>query len=753
LGEAKNALDAARGSGDKAVAAEALRLVILAQKAEADKISALPVEAERTAREELPKLKSDADSIGEASVLLALSEIGYSQSHYKAEAQVTQAASIFQEAGNKKLHATSCIHLAFLKCLDHDPKEGEEKAREGLALAKEVGARREEASAMHIVALALKATKQYSLAHESAETACDMWHELGLETMQVQELCLIAQIFLAQDKPQAALSRAKEAAAIKTGNSSTQVLVDALIAKSQVSDAVTVAKDSLQQLQESGDQKAEVIACQILARVQLLHESFDGAVNSLEQALGIMRDLGDQKEEMMLMRVLADAQVKASDVSKAVQSLQEAQTLADKLSALSQKGAIMRRKAEVQQELGMLQDAETTALEASEICHQVGDRTGEINALTVLAGIHSSSGDIDAALKVARQANELAFVSMDLPREAKVLQLLVEMYMSKQNYESALEAAERSVAVWKESADPKGESSAKRTLSNLYLSFGMIGESEAAAYQAFELAKVAGDDEGAAAALLQLASTYVTIYDFEDKTQDVESPTVAKLLQATSEAMALARKAGNILLRAVSSFWRAYAIMWSGKNPKDAQKLAMEAQKCFKKMGDADEVYAWLLLANINLAIDKRDRAKDFAEKAISVAQSNGDSKGEAMATEMLDRVQNSSNKATPSVQRRSAAPAPGSGEKQALETAARPTVDRAVVHSKLMDIVRNILASDDDVAADEPLMDAGLDSLSSVDFTSAVAREFSIGSSPSLVFDFPSVRGLIGHIMEETSG
>mmetsp|Transcript_72283 Transcript_72283/g.218672 ORF Transcript_72283/g.218672 Transcript_72283/m.218672 type:complete len:93 (+) Transcript_72283:3-281(+) len=79
--------------------------------------------------------------------------------------------------------------------------------------------------------------------------------------------------------------------------------------------------------------------------------------------------------------------------------------------------------------------------------------------------------------------------------------------------------------------------------------------------------------------------------------------------------------------------------------------------------------------------------------------------------------------------------------------------LDSAIVKAKIMDLVRNAIGTDDEVEAESALMDAGMDSLSATDFTGQVAREFKLGTSPSLVFDYPTVREITAHIVEESRG
>jgi acyl carrier protein len=62
-------------------------------------------------------------------------------------------------------------------------------------------------------------------------------------------------------------------------------------------------------------------------------------------------------------------------------------------------------------------------------------------------------------------------------------------------------------------------------------------------------------------------------------------------------------------------------------------------------------------------------------------------------------------------------------------------------------------LIGNPDLRDDEPLMDAGLDSLSGVELQSSVEGEFGIELSPTAAFDFPTIEALATHVHSEIGG
>merc|ERR1719408_185783 len=69
--------------------------------------------------------------------------------------------------------------------------------------------------------------------------------------------------------------------------------------------------------------------------------------------------------------------------------------------------------------------------------------------------------------------------------------------------------------------------------------------------------------------------------------------------------------------------------------------------------------------------------------------------------------------------------------------------LDPAATEKKLMELVKNVLTDDDELHADMPFMEAGIDSLGSVQLVTDVGKAFQMALAPSVVFDYPSVKSL----------
>merc|ERR1712187_19535 len=76
------------------------------------------------------------------------------------------------------------------------------------------------------------------------------------------------------------------------------------------------------------------------------------------------------------------------------------------------------------------------------------------------------------------------------------------------------------------------------------------------------------------------------------------------------------------------------------------------------------------------------------------------------------------------------------------------PGVDTDAMESMVMSVVKNVMASDD-ISLDDPLMDAGMDSLSSVAFRNDLQKAVGLNLSAAMVFDYPTSRQIVDYVID----
>jgi len=81
-----------------------------------------------------------------------------------------------------------------------------------------------------------------------------------------------------------------------------------------------------------------------------------------------------------------------------------------------------------------------------------------------------------------------------------------------------------------------------------------------------------------------------------------------------------------------------------------------------------------------------------------------------------------------------------------------KPALSIELVKGKVLEMAANVVADGEAVEQDVPFMEAGIDSLGSVQFVTDVSKEFQMMLSPAAMFDYPTARALIDHIIEESA-
>jgi acyl carrier protein len=310
--------------------------------------------------------------------------------------------------------------------------------------------------------------------------------------------------------------------------------------------------------------------------------------------------------------------------------------------------------------------------------------------------------------------------------------------------------------------DDKMEAAAKMQMAELHCEEGEYSEAEKFCKQAMETYQKAGDSKGEVFAMMTLIKIYMGMggEDMKDKTF---KPNMEKASKVATDAVGAAGKTGDKGLRAMATYYQAMALMCTDKMSESTKK-ASEAQSVFVSMGsDSGEARCLTLIAQNHLMNMNEDKAADVADRAMKLANKAGDLWTEYDAAMIVAVIAGRQQAMMASYQAMmpagdmqfAMAPQGGGGggddAPQSVAAAAPKGLDPAFVRKQLMTFVKDVMATDDELELDSPFMEAGMDSLSSVSLMSMVAKEFQMALSPSLVFDFPTVRALEDHLVEES--
>merc|ERR1719188_881887 len=85
-------------------------------------------------------------------------------------------------------------------------------------------------------------------------------------------------------------------------------------------------------------------------------------------------------------------------------------------------------------------------------------------------------------------------------------------------------------------------------------------------------------------------------------------------------------------------------------------------------------------------------------------------------------------------------------------EVATKQGMDPAYVSQVVAECVKaTVLAEEDEIHLDSPLMEMGMDSLSSVGFRNALNSAVGMNLPAALMFAYPSQRAIVDHIVEQS--
>lgn len=743
--------------------------------------------AEQLAQEELAAFQESKDIRGQGAMLLSLAEVHSAgrgaESGSSAMAEVDKALECLTDGDEKRLEALAyCLRST----LQHRRVEGLEaaaSAEAALHIFRELQDVPGQARALHLLGQAHVLGQKFPDAIKNLKASLKMYREMGRRLQVGREQYHLAHCYLLGQRFTEALGAAHEAHQIfeelgydrgyKAGSLST--MVSALVGRGEETKAIKVATEAVERYREANDQAGQATMGQALVVAHLGHngdgdmqEATDAARTSLSRA----EEAGNKAWECEALLVLSQLRLRAQEHGEAADCAERARSLALELM----------------------------------------DESAESAALDIMAKVHAGAKDYDKALQAAAEHRELHVKSGERVREGMVVLWVCTMHCRKPNVSradllEAMEAAEEARQIFLEAGDKTGEAAALSSISEIHLAGGGDKDKEPdKALVAARQARVLFQEAGDLVKESMLMKTFAKIY------LEKEEPHLA--LQAAQDAVALARKAQDqyrlaemtvLLSQMTLASAAAQAESKGSKDPgrallrggRRALKYAKEALHLSKRLLDRGLILGGIFAvsealaacgrpeecmrqAEAGMALAKEiadpfcesaaacvmaealhtnghtDKAIDEAERAYRIAELSGDGTGQQRAVQLLGQLQQlkdgGAQKEAPQ-----AAPDAGRGRpaQQQQASAAAPTkpgLDEAVVHQTVMATVQGVMQMPDvDVHLDSPLMEVGLDSLSSVAFRNALNQQMRLNLPASLMFDYPSPRAIIDHIVQSS--
>merc|ERR1719329_566488 len=175
-----------------------------------------------------------------------------------------------------------------------------------------------------------------------------------------------------------------------------------------------------------------------------------------------------------------------------------------------------------------------------------------------------------------------------------------------------------------------------------------------------------------------------------------------------------------------------------------AIRTANDAIAAFQEMRDmSGEAQALLVIGQGHRGLGAVPTAEDFGKRALAIFKEVDDESGANYAKSFLQEL-----KGGPAPAAAKPADAGATASSGAAEEAAKGP-DPAIIRATLKEAVGQLLGTDEDIQDDIPLMEAGLDSLSAVQFRNDAVKQLGVSLPASLTFDYPSIAALVAHVVE----
>lgn len=368
---------------------------------------------------------------------------------------------------------------------------------------------------------------------------------------------------------------------------------------------------------------------------------------------------------------------------------------------------------------------------------------------------------LEAAAGRARSARSLALELNDTKVEGEALWQIVQISKRLDQDDDAAEAATDILSVLKNAPQAdKTLAKASAELAQYYLEKRSLEEAVKHADAATAFAKRTEDAMCEAEVMIVNAEVYYSVAGRQehDTRQGVnnfhkfatKAWQTAKLAKARCERFQFKELLPKALC-AIGEIGVAFDADLASASAEQAQKLY---EKTDDELGQATAV---VLQANILYHKGQNGPAKGMAEKGLGLAREAGAQDLVADAEDLIARcaaaspaaataaLPDAAAAATPAA---GAAPAAGSvavAEKAGLDPEAVQEIVKKVALQSLSDM------EEDEFHGDTALMDAGMDSLSSVAFRNQLAAELGMKMPASLMFDFPNMRLIVDMVVEES--
>jgi len=684
-------------------------------------------------KDELDFFHLNAKQYGEAVMLLALTEvlgdIGDVKGCTEATSHGLKALEMFRKMDEKELEGLALLALSTVYSKLGKTKDALQAATDAVEVFRSMEQKRFEAKGLHGLSAAHAANRRYDDAIRYGEEALMLFQDLGMRKEEAQEQCNMAQLYLQHSNFEDALVAAEEAQNLyrdledKPGEvTCLGMIVHVRCQQGEGEEALQAAKDGLAYFKSVDYVQGQIASMDMISEAHLSSGELADALKASLDALELVQRLGDKEYEATLLHSTSQLYFRLGQIGEALQTVKNSINVFEQLR--DERGraiATVNTLVHVHLALGQNQEALEAVKSAMAIFQKLDDRRSSAVALFVSGTVHNAIEDKETAMSTFTDAKALFKSLNDVALQMAACHALASLYIGSEIPEEAVRLAEEGRRLAEKQNDLAKE---------------------------VEMLIFASQTQIAVISKLHAESVSRTSTDFTQALDRAQAE--------ASTAKTLATKLDNKQIRGAAAHQLAEVKLVSG-HFQEALKEANEAVTLFQEAlhpgPGVGEAAALLTRTQILLVMGRDPEANQSAIEGLALAKNCEDKELEQLAEELLARVDQSSGTRMPIMPEVEAAPE-DSGPVAAASTAAEEiakTLDPAEVLDTLHGAIINLIGVE--VEADTPFMDAGVDSLLSIEFRQTVAKEFAgLNLGSTLTFDYPNIRALTDHIVERSS-
>lgn len=769
-----------REIGDAKGVTDALRLVIMSMITKADWTRAdteggpnsissdFLHDAEEIAREELAVVAETGNLRSEAGMLLAIAEINHQKRGHKKREEallaVQDAIELYEDAEDRVMEAKAWLTLSRLQYKRQDAQDSVRASKKAIELYKRLGDRLGEAKAMMQMAYSYDLGEAFQDQMQVSQEAVELLREVDAPGLAAQLLQNMAIWCIRRGKAKEAVAWVHEAMdvaeSLRTGRTQCRAtllhsLVQALIDKGDSLQAVEEANEYLDEFKAEGLLKEQVFAYDALALAHMSRGECEEAAEAAKEGIETTKQINNKGLQIQLLHTLAQVEASRKDYDMATAALQEGKEIAQRTCDKSQEILLLHNLVEIHNMKKEFGDARTVAAEELSVSKEGGDapaaKKNQAFALMSQADIAGYNQDFAEAQRLAVDAQYIYADIGDKYGEAKAELGLAQAQLALGSASAASSSAKSAYAVFQALGDPKMQIDSLNLLARIYVNMNWPEEAVKHLTQARRVTQEIDDKMTDVRLAVFLARTYLAVVAKDiEKRDDNLSPSMNKALKPAREAVAVAKKVATKDMLCSAHIALGEASKVAGRM-KDALSNALEAEELAVAIEHGSmEAQAVVLSAEAYRFLNDTSNAKKAAKRALELAAEEEDDTVKERANRVLAAV----DKAGPAqvVQGPADDDDEEGGEQTTTdvqEVAKKEGLTPDAVQKMLKDITAQMLDEDNQIHWDAPLMDSGLDSLTSVSYRNELTKQTGLEFSAALIFDYPTQAALTDHIVE----